>query len=169
MVRTRLLAAVVITVVLMSLFALPQRDQAATPQPTTAGVGPADNEDTLAAQIKGLQKQVTDLQGRLDDLQKVRIIAAGTATWIRPDSLANRTSVHVKLPPAVTAQLGKDYVVMLTNRFPQTGHPYLAPYWSPGVGGFDISLVETTLANGSTVEYARATRNYLVDWIVVKR
>jgi hypothetical protein len=58
---------------------------------------------------------------------------------------------------------------MLTNRFPQNGYPYLAPYWSPGTGGFDITLVETTLANGSTMEYARAIRSYLVDWIVVKR
>jgi hypothetical protein len=169
MVRKGPLSAVVIRVALVSLFALSQGDRAVGSEPPNASVDPADNKDTLAAQVKELQKQVAKLRGRLSELQTVRIVAAGTATWTRPDVLANRTSVHVKLPAEVTAQLGKDYVVMLTNRFPQTGYPYLAPFWSPGAGGFDITLVETTLANGSAVEYAQATRNYLVDWIVVKR
>jgi hypothetical protein len=112
---------------------------------------------------------MADLQARLGERPKVGVVAAGTATSVRPDTLANRTTVHVNLPADVVAQLGKGYLVLLTNRFPQFGYPYLAPYWTPGTNGFDIALVETSLANGSTVEYARANRNYLVDWIVVKR
>jgi hypothetical protein len=75
----------------------------------------------------------------------------------------------VTLPAEVAAQIGKDSVVMLTNRFPQYGYPFLAPYWMPGTGGFDIALVETSLANGSIVQYAHANRNYQVDWVVVRR
>jgi hypothetical protein len=168
MVRTRLLSAVAIAVALASILALSQRDQAATAEPPKATVDTPDGKDTLPAQVKELQKQVADLQARLGEIQKARLVAAGTATWVRPGVLANRTSVHVTLSADVTAQLGKDYVVMLTNRFPQGGYPYLAPYWTPGSGGFDITLVDTALGNGGSAEYAGANKNYLVDWIVVK-
>ena len=169
MVHTRLLSTVVITVALVLLFALARNDQAATPEPPKAVVDTPDGRDALAAQIKELQKQVMDLQARLGELQKIRIVAAGTATWVRPGVLANRTSVHVTLPAEVTAQLGKDYVVMLTDRFAQNGYPYLTPYWTSGTGGFDITLVDTTLGNGGSAEYTGGTKNYLVDWIVVTK
>jgi hypothetical protein len=169
MVRTRLPSTVVIAVALTSLFALFHGDPAATAEPPKPTVDTPDGEDMVAAQIKELQKQVAELQDRIGQLQKVRVVAAGTATWIRPGVLANRTSVHVTLAADVTAQLGKDYVVILTSRFPQGGYPYLAPYWTPGSGGFDITLVDTALGNGESAEYAGANKNYLVDWIVVKK
>lgn len=131
---------------------------------STVAVRAADPDvAALAAQVKELQKQVAALQGQS------RIVASGTATWTRPDVLTNGTSVHVALPAEIAARLGKDDVVLLTNRLPQSGYPYFAPSWSPSQGGFEITLVETTLANGGAMEYARAGRTYLVDWVVVRR
>jgi hypothetical protein len=77
---------------------------------------------------------------------------------------------RARQPPAdASAKLGTEHVVLLTNRFPQNGYAYLAPHWSPEAGGFAVTLVETTLANGSVVEYAGASRTDLVDWVLVTR
>jgi hypothetical protein len=129
----------------------------------------AANVADVNAQLKELKNQVAELQAKLGDRPNPRIVAAGTATWTRPEVLANRTSVRVELPADMAAHIGKDYIVILTNRFPQAGYPYLATYWAPAQNGFDVSLVEPTIPTGGNVSYASANKTYLVDWIVVTK
>jgi uncharacterized protein (TIGR03000 family) len=117
---------------------------------------------TLAAQVAELQKQVAELRG----LQTPRIVAAGTATYRRPELQDNTTIARVKLNADVAAKLGKDYIVLLTNRYPTGGYPYFSVYWKPSKDGFDISLVDIEL-NGSTASYSNKNKIYLIDWIVV--
>jgi len=50
--------------------------------------------------------------------KKPSIVAVGTATWKCPDIQSNNTSTRVKLSAGVAAGLGKDYIVLLTNRLP---------------------------------------------------
>lgn len=128
----------------------------------------ATTDGDVAAQLKDLQDQVAALRTR-HDTPCPQIAMVGTATWTRPDILENRTGVRVALPPDIARQLGEDYVVILTNRFPKDGYPYLATYWTPADNGFEIRLVEPTLPQGGKISYASANRNYLVDWIVVKK
>jgi hypothetical protein len=156
---------IVVTLTLVALALLCRRDEAASsPAQAPAGTDVAD----MMIQFKELQRQVAAISDRTDG-QSPRIVAAGTATWTRPEALSNRTSVRVQLPADVAAQLGKDFIVLLTNRFPQAGYPYFAAYWTPATGGFDVTLVEPTLPNGGVVSYANGNRTYLVDWIVVKK
>jgi hypothetical protein len=129
----------------------------------------ADDKDSVAEQVKVFQKQVAELQARLNEMQKVRIVAAGTATWTRPQDQANKTTVRVKLPADVTAQLGKDYIVLLTNRFPTGGYPYFAPFWKTAPDGFDITLVDPALGNGESASYDNPNKTYGIDWVVVKK
>jgi hypothetical protein len=141
----------------------------ATISPSQPNAQAADDKDSVAEQVKVLQKQIAELQARLNEMQKVRILAAGTATWTRPQSLENKTSVRVKLPADVTAQLGKDYIVLLTNRFPTGGYPYFAPFWKAAPDGFDITLVDPSLGNGDAAGYDNPNKTYLIDWVVVKK
>ena len=82
----------------------------------------------------------------------------------------NATNVRVQLKADVAARLGDDYIVLLTNRFPTGGYPFFAPYWKRAKDGFDITLVDVTLAPESVVSYAfNKNKTYLIDWIVVQK
>jgi hypothetical protein len=98
-----------------------------------------------------------------------QIVAGGTATWTRPQWQANNTSTRVKLNPEITAQLGTNYIVLLTNRSPVGGYPWFNCYWSIARDGFDIKLVDTTIADGGSASYDNRNTSYLVDWVVVKK
>jgi hypothetical protein len=132
-----------------------------SPQPT-ANEGSAD-------QIKDLQTQLADLKKQIAQPQGPRIVAAGTATWTRPQWQANNTNTRVKLNPEITAQLGTNYIVLLTNRSPVGGYPWFDCYWSIARNGFDITLVDTTIAGGGSASYDNRNTSYLVDWVVVKK
>ncbi len=162
--RKRVLSAIVIAAAFLFVAALSQQDRAATwaGQPKASA---ADEKDSMAGQIKDLQKQVAELQARLGE---PRIVAAGTATWTCPRILKNETSTRVKLPAEVVAGLGKNYIVLLTNRFPG-GYPYFDPVWQTAADGFDITLIDTTLSETMSASYGNRNRTYLVDWIVVKK
>ncbi len=123
----------------------------------------------LGDQIKELQTQLADLK-KLAGAPNPRIVAAGTATWTRPREQANNTYTRVKLDPGVTAQLGKDYIVLLTNRSPVGGYPWFDCYWQIASDGFDITLVDPTITGGSqTASYENRNTSYLIDWVVVKK
>jgi len=138
-------------------------DEKAPAKPPQADVG------TTAEQIKELQKQVAELQTRLGELQKPRIIAAGTATFNLGAEQDNATRVRVRLNDDVAARLGEDYVVLLTTRFPTGGYPFFVPYWKRARDGFDVTLVDVSLGNGSTASYDNRNKAYPIDWIVVKK
>lgn len=137
--------------------------------PSLPNAQAVDDKDSVAEQVKTLQKQITELQARQNDMEKVRIAAAGTATWTRPQWQENKSAVRVKLPAEVTAQLGKDYIVLLTTRLPTGGYPYFAPFWKAAPDGFDIILVDPSLANGGSASYDNPNKTYLIDWVVVKK
>ena len=122
----------------------------------------------VGGQIKELQKQLSELKAQVSETQSSCIVAAGTATWTRPPLEENKTSTRVSLKPEIAAKLGKDYIVLLTNRA-HSGAPYLSCYWKIADGGFDITLVDPTLPEGSTRIYASKNTSYLIDWIVVKK
>ncbi|HYV38038.1 MAG TPA: hypothetical protein VE988_20295, partial [Gemmataceae bacterium] len=133
----RLLAALAISTAFVVIAAFSYQGRAAflasPPQ-----VNASDEQDTVTAQIKDLQKQVAELKARLGE---PRIVAAGTATWLIPASQKNDTSVRVKLPREIVDGLGKDYIVLLTNRFPG-GFPFFDPCWKVAPDGFDIMLID---------------------------
>jgi hypothetical protein len=80
----------------------------------------------------------------------------------------NATSVRVQLNRDIAARIGEEYIVLLTPRF--TGFPYYVPYWKKAKDGFDIMLVDTSLAQGGTVSYIfEVNREFPVDWIVVRK
>jgi hypothetical protein len=134
----------------------------------SAKLPPAD-ANTLAAQVKELQKLVAELQTRVSELQKPRIVAAGTATFNLGAEQDNATRVRVQLNGDVAARLGEDYVVLLTTRFPTGGYPFFVPYWKRARDGFDVTLVDVTLGPDSTSSYANRNKTYLIDWVVVKK
>jgi hypothetical protein len=138
-------------------------------QSTAMATGEPQPTGDVAVQFKELQKQVAELQKQVAELQKNRVVAAGTATWTRPALQANRTRVRVKLPADIAAGLGKDYVVLLTNHYPRGGYPYFAPLWTPAADGFDLTLVDTSINEGTTSTYDNPNTTYLVDWAVVKK
>jgi len=72
-------------------------------------------------------------------------------------------------PAGVTARLGKEYIVLVTSRFPKGGFPYFTPYWKPAPDGFDITLVDPPLYDVVTKSYANQHKTYLIDWIVVRK
>ena len=162
--RKRILSTVAFTVALLLVAVLSYRDRSATwaSQPN-ADAG--DDKDTMAQQIKELQKQLADLKAHVGE---PCIVAAGTATWTCPATQRNDTSTRVKLPRDVVVGLGKDYIVLLTNRFPG-GYPYFDPYWKLAPDGFDITLVDSTVSETMASSYGNRNRTYLVDWIVVKK
>jgi hypothetical protein len=131
--------------------------------------GASQVADAGNAESKELRKQLAELTKQVSELQRPRIVAAGTATWVRPRMQANRTSTRVKLPAEIVAGLGTDYVVVLTSRFPTGGYPYFASYWKSASDGFDITLVDPSLGDGSSSMYVNPNTSYLVDWIVVKK
>jgi hypothetical protein len=114
----------------------------------------------LAAQVRDLQKQLAE---------SCRIVAAGTATWRLGKAQNNSTSVRVQLKDEeIASRLGEDYIVLLTNRY--SGYPFYVPYWKKAGDGFDITLVDPTLApEGSVSDIFNVNRTFLVDWIVVKK
>ncbi len=120
-------------------------------------------------QLKDLQKQFADLKTQISQ-QGPRIVAAGTAKWLRPRIQANDTIARVKLSPEIAAQLGKQYIVLLTNRYPTGGYPWFDCYWSIASDGFNITLVDPTITGGTqTASYETGGTTYLVDWVVVKK
>jgi hypothetical protein len=120
-------------------------------------------------QIKNLQQQLADLKKQIGEARGPRIVAAGTAVWTRPQWQANSTNTRVKLNPEIAAQLGKDYIVLLTNRSPVGGYPWFSCYWKIARDGFDVTLVDPTIAGGSSSSYDNNNTSYLVDWAVVKK
>src|SRR5690348_12715292 len=114
MARRRLLSYVA----LACLVALSYQTTVASPGAQAKGrADPVSEPDSVAAQVADLRKEVAGLRAQ------PRVVAAGTATWTRPDVLANRTSVRVPLPAEIVAHLGTDYVVALGNRLPGDGYP----------------------------------------------
>jgi hypothetical protein len=98
-----------------------------------------------------------------------QLVAAGTATYVRPANQDNKRAVRVKLPAEIAAHLADDYIVLLTNRFPTGGYPFLSAYWRPATDGFDILLVDVELGQDTTASYVNPNTKYLVDWLVVKK
>jgi len=139
-------------------------NQKDTPKPLAADDG------SLAAQVKELQTQVADLKARVGEMQSPRIVAAGTATFKLGAVQDNATNARVQLNADITAKLGDEYIVLLTNRFPTGGYPFFEAYWKRAKDGFDITLVDVTLGPDSTATYAfNKNKTYLIDWIVVKK
>jgi hypothetical protein len=100
--------------------------------------------------------------------QTPRIVSAGTAVWKLGKVQDNTTSVRVNLKDDITARLGEEYIVLLTPRF--TGFPHYVPYWKKAKDGFDIVLVDPSIARGGSVSYLFAVnREFPVDWIVVRK
>jgi hypothetical protein len=140
---------------------------AALLSPDRVASEPKGNSDAEA--IQELQKQVAELKAQVKELQKSRIVAAGTANWTRPKNQENKTNTRVKLPADVAAGIGKDYIVFLSNRFPKGGYPYFEAYWKPASDGFDIILVDPSLSDGASASYDNPSTEYPIDWIVVKK
>jgi hypothetical protein len=163
--RRRVLSTVIITTALLGLVALSWKDRAATSAPQSKASAEGD-KDSVSDQVKELQKQLAELQKQVGE-QKPHIVAAGTATWKCPDIQRNDSSTRVKLPNDVVAGLGKDYIVLLTNRLPG-GFPYFVPHWKLAPDGFDITPVDTTVTATTPAGYG-VNRTYLIDWVVVKK
>ena len=102
----------------------------------------------------------------MSDLKTPRVIAAGTVTIKLGAQQGNKTSIRVKLPDAVVAQLGGNCIVNLTNRYP-TGGSFFVPYWRKAADGFDILLADPSLV-GVGINPNRK-EPYYVDWIVVQK
>jgi cell division protein FtsB len=166
MIRKRTLLSVVLPTALLFLLASFFWNLATSASEPKENAG---DEKDLVTQVKELQRQVAELKTQVGELQKQRIVAAGTATWTRPELQANTTTTRVKLPADIVAGLGKDYIVLLTNHFPKGGYPYLSAYWSATTDGFDITLADVEIADGTTATYSNKNRTYLIDWVVVKK
>jgi len=165
MFQQRIVLPVVIAAAVLCFVALTHRDRAAT----FAAEPKANPGDAVEGQIKELQKQVAELKTQMSELQKNRIVSAGTATWTRPELQANKTNTRVKLPADIAAGLGKDYVVLLTSHYPKGGFPYFGTYWKAASDGIDITLVDIQINDGTTASYDNPNREYLIDWVIVKR
>ena len=98
-----------------------------------------------------------------------QLVAAGTATYVRPEIQDNKRAVRVKLSAEIAAHLGDDYLVLLTNRLPTGGYPYFSAYWRPAADGFDISLIDVEVGGDTTASYENPNTKYLVDWLVIKK
>jgi hypothetical protein len=99
------------------------------------------------------------------DLKKPRILAAGTSTIKLGPRQDNKTSLRVKLPSDVAAQLGGNCIVQLTNRYPTSGS-FFVPYWKQANDGFDILLADPSL---SGIGIINDNEPYFIDWIVVQK
>lgn len=169
MIRKRTLSAVVLTASLALFLCLNGRATFAD-NPADPAKAPPTDVAALAEQVKELQKQVADLRTRVGETQEPRIVAAGTATFKLGKVQDNATNAHVQLKEEIAAKIGDDYIVIVTNRFPSGGYPFFAPYWKTAKDGFDITLVDSNLGpNGSASYLFSVTKNYLIDWIVVKK
>jgi hypothetical protein len=125
-----------------------------------------ESGNSKTTDIEKLTSQIKDLQKKINE--SPRIVAAGTATWKLGKAQNNSTAVRVQLKDEIAARLGEDFIVLLTNRY--SGYPYYSPYWKKTNDGFDITLVDPTLAPDGTVSYIiNVNRTFLVDWIVVKK
>ena len=128
----------------------------------------ADGDDqNIPAQLMELQKQVAALQTQVNDLMKVRIIAAGTATLKLGPRQDNKNSIRVKLPAEMVAQLGNSCIVQLTNRYPPTPE-FFVPYWRPANDGIDILLADPSLDGDYRVTVNRNAQ-YVIDWTVIQK
>jgi hypothetical protein len=127
---------------------------------------PANDNESAIRQIKELQKQIAELQRQVKELKSPRIIAAGTVTIKLGPQQDNKTSIRVKLPAGVVAQLGGNCIVELTNRYP-TGGSFFVPYWRPATDGFDILLADPSLVGVGM--FPDRNSPYYVDWIVVQK
>jgi outer membrane murein-binding lipoprotein Lpp len=163
--RQHVFSTVLITTAVLGLVALPWKDSAATSAPQAKANGEG-GKDTVSGQVKELQAQVAELRKQVGE-QKPHIVAAGTASWRCPDLQRNVLSTRVKLPGDIVAGLGKDYIVLLTNRLP-SGYPYFVPHWKLAPDGFDITPVDTAVSETTPAGYG-VNRTYLIDWIVVKK
>jgi hypothetical protein len=123
--------------------------------------------ETQEKQLKELQKQVADLQARVNQMQAIRIVAAGTATIKLPGIQDNKQKVRVKLPPDIVARLGTGCIVELTNRSP-TGGSFFVPYWKPAADGFDILVADPSMSGEYQIT-PRDKQPYYIDWIVVQK
>ena len=161
--RIRLLR--ICTTALLFLFTLNfiGRPAISAPQPA-ANTG--NNNDAVAGQIKELQKQVAELQGRVSNLKTPRIVAAGTATIRIGPVQDNKTSIRIKLASDVVTRLGGNYIVQLTNRYP-TSSDFFVAYWKPATDGFDIFLAVPHLVGVGLNPDQKVP--YYVDWIVVQK
>jgi hypothetical protein len=168
MFQQRVVWPVALTAAVLCFVALPHRDRAATIA-AEPKANPSEGKDAVEGQIKELQKQVADLKTQMSELQKNRIVAAGTATWTRPELQANKTNTRVKLPADIVAGLGKDYVVLLTSHYPKGGFPFFSAYWKLASDGIDITLVDVQINDGTTASYGNPNTEYLIDWVIVKR
>jgi hypothetical protein len=164
MIRRRILSILVFAMALLFLAALNFNDRPVTfaaPPPANSG----DDKDSVARQIKELQKQVADLQTQASDLKTPRIVAAGTATIRLGAVQDNKTSTRVKLRGDIVAKLGDNCIVQLTNRYP-TGGSFFVAYWKPATDGFDILLADPSLV-GTGINPSKEP--YYIDWIVVQK
>ena len=133
--------------------------------PINTSLNHQGDDATLAAQVKELQKKVTELQSQLSELKSPRIIAAGTTTIKLGRRQDNKTSLRVKLPDDIVAQLGGKCIVQLTNRYP-TGGSYFVPYWRQAIDGFDIFVANPALIG---IGIINDNEPYYIDWIVVQK
>jgi len=137
---------------------------------TAAAQTNADVErETLATQIKDLQKHVSERQSQLSEIRQSRVVAAGTVGWTLPKLQDNKSNVRVKLATEIVAKLGDDYIVLLTRRIPVGAYPCLIPYWQKANDGFDVTLADPAVSPTTPVEYGIRNKNYLIDWIVVRK
>lgn len=138
--------------------------------PQSAASSPVSNASEVAAQrLTLLEAKLAKLETQAGVDKKPQVVAAGTATWNRPGELNNKVATRVKLSGEITAFLGDSCIVLLTTRLNAGGYPYLVPYWKKANDGFDIYLVDSSLGNLTTASYANGHKEYLVDWVVVKK
>jgi hypothetical protein len=155
------------------LAALPCMNSAATSAPPN-GESKADpakaqppGVEAQALQLKELQKQVANLQAQVSRMQTPRIVAAGTAAIRLPGIQDNKQRIRVKLPADITARLGVNFIVELTNRCP-TGGSFFVPYWKPAADGFDILVADPSLSGDYQIT-PNDKQPYYIDWIVVQK
>jgi hypothetical protein len=165
--RATVAASIVIVAALLCCYGL--ANSAQEPAPAVKDASRTPPADDMGEQVKDLQKQLTALKSQLSELRSPNMVAAGTATWNRPAVLGNRTSTRVKLKPEIAAKIGKEYIVLLTNRLPVGGYPYFECYWKIADDGFDIYLVDSSIGGLSTASYENRNTSYLIDWVVVKK
>jgi hypothetical protein len=165
MIRPRICTLLIFTAATLGLVALNVNDRraisAAEPAANSGNV-----QDAVAAQINDLQKQVAELRSQVSDLKTPRIIAAGTATVRLGPQQDNKTSIRIKLRADVVSQLGGNYIVQLTNRYP-TGDSFFVAYWKAAADGFDIFLADPSLVGVQINPNRREP--YYIDWIVVQK
>ena len=142
---------------------------AATESKESAPALPAD-ADSMAAQIKQLEKQVAELESRFGDEHSPRVIVAGTAT-LTLGCAAAELDLHARK----TRSRGR---IADWRRLPRADLQPFSPGW--------LSLVRAAMAAGQgrlrrhdgrrharpggNVSYIyKVNKTYLIDWIVLKK